>query len=77
MNAIHGFVKKETPARQQGKLQITAWKKLTDGSNFAEPIIASLFSISADITSLKIICQKVNNLSIFTIFGFLNDAFPD
>lgn len=35
-----------------------AWKKLSDGTNFTEPVIASFFGIRANITCFKVLCQK-------------------
>jgi hypothetical protein len=35
-----------------------AWKKLTNGTNLAEPIIASFLGIIANVTCLKVLCHK-------------------
>lgn len=37
-----------------------AWKKLSNGTNFAEPVVASFFGIEANIACLKALCIKEN-----------------
>lgn len=37
-----------------------ARKDLTDGTNFAEPVVAGFFGIKADVASFKILCDTSN-----------------
>jgi hypothetical protein len=52
---IQGY---KNPESKKRKKTSHAWKKLMNGTNLAEPIIASFLGIIANVTCLKVLCHK-------------------